>query len=84
MEILLAFFYIALLVAIIFFGVLQEYVYKKKSEWDLKKRSRERKADEPPIPDDAEIKGLMLSIVLTILAIVFFIWKILSNTFTYL
>jgi hypothetical protein len=32
MEILLALFYIALFVAIVFFGPLQEFLYKKKAE----------------------------------------------------
>jgi hypothetical protein len=82
MEILLALVYIALLIAIIFFGPLQEYLYTKKDEWDHKKNSRERNADETPIPADDEKTGSILSMVLTILAIAFFIWKILTTTFT--
>jgi hypothetical protein len=85
MEILLVLFYIALFLAIIFFGPLQEFLYKKKSEWDLKKRSREGKGEtnnELPAPADPEKTGLMLSIILIALALGFFIWKILTATFT--
>jgi hypothetical protein len=77
MQILLALFYIALLIAIIFFGPLQEYLYKRKSEWDLKK-SNELKADETPISTDPEKTGSWLAFVLIILAIAVFIWKILT------
>jgi hypothetical protein len=77
MQILLALFYIALLIAIIFFGPLQEYLYKRKSEWDLKK-SRALEADETPIPTDPEKTGSWLAFMLMILAIAFFIWKILT------
>lgn len=82
MEILLALFYIALLVAIIFFGPLQEYFHTMKAEWEHKKNSRELKVEETPISDDPEKTGLMLCIVLIILAIGFFIWKIGSTSFT--
>lgn len=85
MEILLVFFYIALFLAIIFFGPLQELLHKKKSEWELKKKLRERKDEtnnEPPIPTDPEKTGLMLSIMLIALALAFFIWKILTTIFT--
>lgn len=81
MEILLALFYIGLLIAIIFFGPLQEYFHTTKEEWDRKKNSREQNADENPLPADNEKTGFMLPIVLTILAIAFFIWKILTTTF---
>jgi NADH:ubiquinone oxidoreductase subunit 5 (subunit L)/multisubunit Na+/H+ antiporter MnhA subunit len=82
MEILLVVFYIALFVAIIFFGPLQEFLHRKKSERDLKKTSHERKADEPPLPADPEKTMTMLPLLLTILAIAFFIWKILTTAFT--
>ena len=82
MEILLALFYIALLIAIIFFGPLQEYLYTKKDERDHKNNSRERNDEETPISADDEKTGPMLSMMLTILAIVFLIWKILTTTFT--
>jgi hypothetical protein len=84
MEILLILFYIALFMALIFFGPLQDFLYKKKSEWDLKKKSRELKADKPPVPVDTEKIGSMLTIVLIILAIAFFLWRILTTTFTVL
>lgn len=73
---LLKIFYIALFGALIFFGALQAYLYKKKSEWDLKKRPRELKTDEP------EKTGGMLSILLIILASAFLLWKMLTATFT--
>ena len=73
---LLKIFYIALFGALIFFGPLQGYLYKKKSEWDLKKRPLELKTDEP------EKTGGRLSILLIILASAFFLWKILIATFT--
>ena len=84
MDVLLALFYIALLIALIFFGPLQEYLYTKKDEWDLKKNPREPKAEEqePPIPAEDEKTGSRLTIGLTILAIAFFIWRILATTFT--
>jgi hypothetical protein len=82
MEILLGVFYIALLIALLFFGPLQEYLYTKKDEWDHKKNSRELKAEETPIPAEPEKTGFMLPLVLTIVAIAFFIWKILTTTFT--
>jgi hypothetical protein len=82
MEILLVVFYIALFAAIIFFGPLQEFLYRKKSERDLKKTSHERKAGETPIPADPEKTMSMLPLLLTILAIAFFIWKILTTAFT--
>jgi hypothetical protein len=82
MEILLKLFYIALFIAIIFFGPLQEYLYKKKSQWDLKKNSREPKTDKTPIPADPEKMGSMLALVLIVLALAFFIWKILTTAFT--
>lgn len=84
MKLLVELFYIVLFVALIFFGPLQEYVYKKKSEWDLKK-SRELKVktnNEPSTPADPERMGLRLSIVLIILALAFLIWKILTTIFT--
>jgi hypothetical protein len=82
METLLGVFYIALLIALIFFGPLQEYLYTKKDERDHKKNLRELKAEERYIPPEAEKTGLTLSLVLSIVAIVFFIWKILTTTFT--
>ena len=58
MEILLKLFYVALFIAIIFFCPLQEYLYKKKSEWDLKKNSREPKTDKTPVLADPEKNGV--------------------------
>lgn len=84
MKTLLVLFYVALFVAIIFFGPLQEFLYKKRSEWDLKKRSPELKGEanhDPPTRADPEKTGLMLSLMLIALALVFFLWKILTTTF---
>ena len=83
MEIL-ALFYIALFLAIIFFGPLQEFLYHKKSEWELKRKSRKQNVEthpEPPAPADPERTGLMLPVVLVLLALAFFLWKILTAAF---
>lgn len=79
---LLKIFYIALLGALIFFGPLQEYLYKKKSAWDLKNRQRELKTYEQLTPADPEKAGGILSLVLILLASAFFAWKLLTTTFT--
>jgi predicted permease len=84
MKTLLVLFYVALFVAIIFFGPLQEFLYKKKSEWDLKQRSPEPKGEankDPATRADPEKTGLMLSLMLIALAVMFFLWKILTTTF---
>ena len=79
---LLKIFYIVLFGALIFFGPLQEYLYIKKSEWDRKKAQRESKTDEHPAPADPEKTGGVVSIVLILLASVFFLWKLLTTPFT--
>jgi hypothetical protein len=78
---LLKIFYIALFVAIFFFGSLQEYLDKKISAWDLRKGAPELRADENSTPADPEKMGSMLPIMLILLASAFFIWKILTATF---
>jgi len=61
---LLEIFYIALFLALIFFGPLQEYLEKKMPQW-------------VQISSDPEKMGLLLCIVLIILASTFFMGKIL-------
>ena len=61
---LLKIFYIALFLALIFFGPLQEYWEKKRPQW-------------VQITTDPEKMGLIMCIVLIILASTFFIGKIL-------
>jgi len=63
---LLEIFYIALFLALIFFGPLQEYLEKKKPQWD-----------QITSTSDPEKMGLIMCIVLIILASTFFIGKIL-------
>lgn len=74
--------YVVLFGALIFFGLLQGYLDKKISEWDLKQSTREENPDEIPASADPEKTGGMLSIGLILLAGVFFIWKMLTATFT--
>jgi hypothetical protein len=80
METILAVFYLVLFTALIFFGPLQEFVYRKKSEWDAKKRKPEEKAHATPLPAEPEKTGSILAIVLVILALAFFLWKILTTS----
>ena len=79
---LLKVFYIALFAALFYFGPLQEYLHTKKSEWDLKGRRSELKTDEASGPIDPEKMGSLLSLVLILLASAFFLWKILTTTFS--
>lgn len=56
-------FYIALFLALIFFGPLQEYLEKKKPQWDR-------------VTSDPEKMGLMLCLALILIASTFFMGKI--------
>jgi hypothetical protein len=78
MESLLALFYLALFAALLFFGPLQAYLQKKKSERDARQKP-EQDPDKSPVPADPEKMGLRLSIALVALATGFFLWKILTT-----
>ena len=78
MEQLLALVYLALFAALLFFGPLQAYLQKKKSERDARPTPEPEPEKSPP-PADSEKMGLRLSIALVALATGFLLWKILTT-----